>query len=242
MNRGSLNTRVPVPVPVPAPPPIFINPPPGQPIFCIDVECVASTKQHTGRSVAQIAMVNEYGQPVLNMLIKQEQPVESYITELTGITKEVLEANQIPMEEAMATLRQQLPQNSILVGYNILKDVQWLGLQEREDFSHLIDLSALFRVWNPQRNDFTAFSQDHCAMVWLGIADRASHDALTDAGISMHLFNAYRSTQYDSLRLSQLQYMTLNAPRVLGFSARFPEVDGCCMGNRKSCKCGAPFL
>lgn len=224
------------------PPPVYVNPPPGQPIFCIDVECVASTVQHTGRSVAQIALANEMGQPMLNMFIKQEGPVASYITELTGITKELLEANQVPFDQAMATLRYNLPKDSILVGFNILKDVQWLGLVEGKDFSHLIDLSALFRVWNVQRNEFTCFSQDHCAMVWLGIMDRISHDALTDAAISMYLFNAYRSTQYDAMRLAQLQHMTLHAPRVLGFSSRHPEIDGCCMGNRKTCKCGAPFL
>jgi len=187
-------------------------------------------------------MVDEIGVPVLNMLIKQEQPVASYITELTGITKEILEASQIPVAEAMAALRQNLPKAAILVGFNILKDVQWLGLVEGEDFAQLIDLSALFRVWNPQRNEFTAFSQDHCAMVWLGIGNRASHNALADACISMHLFNSYRTVQYDAMRFAQLQYTTLNAPRVLGFSSRFPEVDGCCMGNRKTCKCGAPFF
>ena len=33
------------------------------------------------------------------------------------------------------------------------------------DYHSLIDLSALFRVWNPQRGEFTNFSQDHCAKV-----------------------------------------------------------------------------
>ena len=26
------------------------------------------------------------------------------------------------------------------------------------------------------------------------------------------------------------------------FAKRFPVFDGVCMGNRKACKCGAPFL
>ena len=30
----------------------------------------------------------------------------------------------------------------------------------------LIDLSALFRVWNPARGEYTNFSQDHCAKVY----------------------------------------------------------------------------
>jgi len=76
----------------------------------------------------------------------------------------------------------------------------------------------------------------------LGIQDRESHDALTDAMISMSLFNAYRSVQDDPVRLNQMQQATLHAPRVPSFSANNPTVDGCCMGNRKKCNCGAPWL
>jgi len=50
------------------------------------------------------------------------------------------------------------------------------------------------------------------------------------------------SVQWDPARLYQLQMATLHAPRIPGFSSRYPEVDGCCMGNRKKCKCGAPFF
>ena len=234
MYNGSLAGRNPAPV--------YINTPPGQPIFSIDVECVATSVQHTGRSVAQIALVNEWGQPVFNAFVQQEQPVVSYITPLTGITKEMLETHGKPLQETLNALRRSLPPNAILVGCNILKDIQWLQLREGVDYASLIDLSALFRVWNTQRNEYTSFSQDHCAKVWLGIMDRAHHDALTDAAISMNLFNAYRSVQFDGMRLSALQYNTLMAPRTPGFSSLNPTVDGCCMGNRKQCKCGAPFF
>lgn len=166
----------------------------------------------------------------------------SYITPLTGLTKDLIDKHGISMAEAMVTLRRNLPPNAILVGQNILKDVQWLGLVEGTDYSSLIDLSALFQVWNPQRNSMTGFGQDHCAKVWLGIHDSESHDALADAVISVSLFNAYRSVQDDPIRLSQLQYATLSAPRLPSFSAANPTVDNCCMGNRKKCTCGAPWL
>tara|TARA_B110000090_G_C13120854_1_gene346212 strand:+ start:423 stop:617 length:195 start_codon:yes stop_codon:yes gene_type:complete len=56
--------------------------------------------------------------------------------------------------------------------------MQWLQLVQGVDYNGLIDLTALFRVWNPSRQDYTAFSQDHCAKVWLGIGDRPNHDAV----------------------------------------------------------------
>ena len=42
---------------VPVPPPVVVMTPPGAPIFSIDVECVATSVQHTGRSVAQVSIL-----------------------------------------------------------------------------------------------------------------------------------------------------------------------------------------
>ena len=102
--------------------------------------------------------------------------------------------------EALALLRAHLPPNAILVGQSILKDVQWLQLAEGVDYFSLIDLSALFRVWNQQRGEYTNFSQDHCAKVWIGVGERAHHNAIEDAAISMSLFNAYRMVQWEPNR------------------------------------------
>ena len=93
-----------------------------------------------------------------------------------------------------------MPPNAILVGQSILKDVQWLQLAEGVDYFSLIDLSALFRVWNQQRGEYTNFSQDHCAKVWIGVGERAHHNAIEDAAISMSLFNAYRMVQWEPNR------------------------------------------
>lgn len=79
------------------PPPIIINIPPGQPIFSIDVECVATGVQHNARSVAQVALVDEWSRPVFNTYIKQDMPVVSHIYELTGLTSELLDQYGLPL-------------------------------------------------------------------------------------------------------------------------------------------------
>lgn len=234
----------------------MINIPPGQPVFSMDVECVATGVQHNARSVAQVALVDEWSRPVFNAYIKQDAPVSSYIYELTGLTEQILNQYGLPLgtvtygmvcmnalafpshawnihaclycvAEAMAHLRAHLSPSAVLVGQSIQKDVQWLQLCEGVDYHSLVDLSGLFRVWNPSRDDFTNFSQDHCARVWIGIGDRSQHNAVTDAAISMSLFNAYRTLQWDPDRLEQMQKRTLSAPRVPGFSALYPTIDGC---------------
>ena len=226
-----------------SPPPFIINVPPGTAsIFSIDVECVATGTMHNSRSVAQIALVDEWGRPICNLYIKSEVPVLSYFTELTGLTKEIIEEHGQTFADALVTLRSHLPPNAVLVGQNIKKDVEWLQLVEGLDFASMIDLAALFRVWNPQRKQYTCFSQDHAAKVWLQLPDRQQHDAVSDACISVALFNAYRTVQWDPVRMYQLQMLMMQTPREPTFSILNPALDGCCLGNKKNCKCGAPFF
>jgi hypothetical protein len=80
-----------------APPPVIINIPQGQPVFSIDVECVASGTTHNARSIAQVALVDEWSRPIFNVFIKQDLPVVSYITELTGLSKEILDQYGLPL-------------------------------------------------------------------------------------------------------------------------------------------------
>ena len=107
-------------LPLPPPPPVIVQVPPGHPVFCIDVECVATGQgpslqaprcatlthlpagvSHNARSVAQVALVDEWGRPVFNVFVKQDLPVSSYITELTGLGKDTLEQYGMPMGESL---------------------------------------------------------------------------------------------------------------------------------------------
>ena len=87
---GSMVTRQP-------PPPIIITIPSGHPVYSIDVECVATGIQHNARSIAQVALVDEWSRPVFSILVKQDLQVHSYITELTGLTKEILDTHGLPL-------------------------------------------------------------------------------------------------------------------------------------------------
>ena len=224
--------------------PMMVHIEPGTPILSIDVECAATSTGHNGRAVCSIGIVDEYCRPVVRILVKPEadKPVVSYLGPITGVLREDVDANGISFEDAVARVRSHLGPNTVIIGQNILKDTQWLHLVEGTDYKHLIDLTALFRVWNMQRQSWTNFSQDHIAKVWLSIHERPSHDALDDAVISMSLLNAYRSIQHDPERLYYLQMSTLNAPRTVSYAAMNGSIEGCCLGNRKTCTCGEPFF
>jgi hypothetical protein len=240
-------------------PQVVVDLPPGTHILSIDVECAATSLDHNGRAVCSVGVVDEYGRPLLSLLVKpgpkqgegegegegeeggEVVPVLSYLTPLTGVTREDVEARGVSLQEGLARLRALLTPNTVLVGQNLLKDVQWLGLRQGQHFGSLIDLASLFRVWNDRLQTYTGFSQDHVARVWLGVQDRPSHDALQDAGIAMALFNAYRNTQWDAQRLQYMQGLTMNTPRAPSLAARTGAVEGCCLGHRKTCTCGGAF-
>ena len=119
----------------------------------------------------------------LGRYVRPENPVVSYITPLTGVSAKLLNEHGVPLAEAMATLRSQLPKNAVLVGQNIAKDVEWLGLVEGQDFKQMVDLAALLRCWNPKFGSYTYAAQDHYASVWLGACrtEADAHDAVADA-------------------------------------------------------------
>uniref|UniRef100_A0A7S2WPU7 C3H1-type domain-containing protein n=1 Tax=Rhizochromulina marina TaxID=1034831 RepID=A0A7S2WPU7_9STRA len=231
------------PLPPPAQVPVLR---PDVPVFCIDVECVATGQQHHERSVAQIGMVDAFGNFVLNVFVRPEKPVVSYLTPLTGVTKEKLDQHGMPEKEALELLRGKLAPNCVIIGMNIRKDIEWLGLEQDKDFSSLIDLADVFRVWNAKYGSFTYFGLDHVVTCWLNVprAGAGNHDALEDAYLSMALFNYYRQLQFNNVTavIQQLQWRTLNTPIAPSFAKSHPTFEGCCMGNRRTCKCGAPFF
>lgn len=108
--------------------------------FSIDVEAVATGTDHNSRAVAQISLVDEYEQVILNLYVKPPVPVVSYLHALTGLTREVLDQYGMPLEQALSILRAHLPKSAVIVGQNIRKDIEWLGLKEQVDYDSLIDL------------------------------------------------------------------------------------------------------
>lgn len=87
------------------------------------------------------------------------------------------------------------------------------------------------------------FSQDHCAKVLLGFdTDNAAHDAACDAVKSVRLFNFYQQMQADPAAWGAAQQALLAAKPSESFAKRNPTYEGVCMGNRRTCACGAPFF
>ena len=245
--------RNPVIVPAPAVPPLELTADQeallaavesrAVPAFALDVECVATGYTHLDRAVAQIGVVDLDMRVMLNIYVKPSKPVVSYLTPLTGITKDLVDAQGTAssLEEAVATLRAVLPKNAVVVGHNVSQDATWLNLSTGKDFSSLLDTAALFRVYDTNKKKFTYFGQDHVAAIWLSQVrpPGQNHDALGDAATSMMLLRAYLNVRRDPPKLAMLRAATLAAPRAPSFAVLNPEFEGVCQGNRRLCQCGA---
>ncbi|KAJ1446539.1 hypothetical protein M885DRAFT_452380 [Pelagophyceae sp. CCMP2097] len=210
----------------------------------VDVECVATGLTHLDRAVASVGAVDVRQQLLLDAVVKPAAAVISYLEPLTGLNAALVDGRGVALDAAVAQLRAALSPTAVLVGTNISKDVEWLSLREGVDFAAMIDLAALFRCWEPAKQRYVYFGQDHVARCWLNAvrAPGQSHDAVGDARISMALLHAYASVRHDPARLEALRQATLRTPREPSFAMKHPVFEGVCQGNRKLCTCGAPHF
>eukprot|EP00884_Botryococcus_braunii_P007760 jgi/Botrbrau1/16986/Bobra.49_2s0045.1 len=224
-------------------PPYYYEPYAAPPTyFSIDVECVATGLTHNARAAAQVAVVDEYEQVLLNRIVKPAEPVVSYLTPLTGLTEELMESDGVPLQQVVQEVKQILPQHAVLVGLNIQQDVQWLGLREGVDFKGLLDLTGLYQAQHPNYRTPTRFGLAHLSKVLLQSPTGEQHDAADDAWKSIRLWNLYRQLQDDPSGLQRAKDNLLNTPVDPSFAKLNPTCDGVCMGNKKTCKCGAPLF
>jgi len=211
------------------------------PCFAIDVECVATGTSHNARAVGHIALVDQRCRLLLNVYVKPEQAVVSYLEDLTGLNKAKV-SKGITLEEGLSMIKKILPPNAILVGQNVAKDIEWLSLKEGVDFAGMIDLGGLWRVFNPTFKNYSYFSLQHKAKYLLGYHHVGAHTAINDALISMQLYNLYHQLEYYPAQLAFAHHLLLQNPVDESFGKKHSVYEGVCMGQRKSCKCGDPFL
>lgn len=211
--------------------------------FSIDVECVAIGPGHNDRAVGSIAVVDMHENVVLNIIVKPDVPVVSCLTQLTGLQPYQINSG-VALAQALQLVKSVITPNSLIVGQNILKDINWLGLTESVDYHSLCDLAGCYRVKNQQYHNWSTFSLSHIAKSLLGLVQSEPHHAADDAYLSIKLYALHKrlsEKSNDELK-KKADELLLSTTADASFSKRFPEIDGVCLGNKKTCKCGQAFL
>jgi len=209
--------------------------------FAIDVECVATGTSHNARAVAHVAIVDQRCRVVLNVYVKPKDPVISYLQDLTGLSQEKVDQG-ISLTECTSLIKKVLPATAYLVGQSVLKDIEWLNLKEGVDFAGVIDLNGLWRAFHPTYKTYSYSSLHHKSKCLLGYVHVGPHDPTTDSLIGMQLYNLYTQLQHYPSELHVAYQLLLQTPRDQSFAQKYGTYEGVCMGDKKTCKCGSPFV
>ena len=92
----------------------------------IDVECVATGKGHSDRAPCWLGAVNSVGKVLMDEIMQVKGPIASPLTELTGVTREIIDKRGIPFDKARAKLIAILGPKSVIVGQRPQGDIKWM--------------------------------------------------------------------------------------------------------------------
>jgi len=103
----------------------------------------------------------------------------------------------INLHDAIEKLKTTLDPNIVLVGRNVRRDVESLGLQKGEHYSNMLDLLGLYRLGNNPNQTFFIWEHDRLATALLGWPDTENYSATADALKTLRLFQLYSQLQND---------------------------------------------
>ena len=126
----------------------------------IYVECVATGRRHDALAVAEVAVMDQDECVLLEKKVKPKEKVMSYLTPLTGIREGDLDDGE-PLEKVVTEVKGLLGPDVVLVGQCARYDVAYLQLREGEDYKSVVELSELFKTFNPRYGDHNFYSLKH---------------------------------------------------------------------------------
>lgn len=235
---------------------------PTGPRYALDVECVSTGRRHDERAVAQISLVNEEYETVVNVYVQPAEAVVSYLTPLTGLTADVLEREGVSLSEALERLHAALPAEAILCGWGLHHDLEWCRLRQGEHFHDIVDVQKLYNVWNERYGNCTHFALSHAVRRLFGgdstytkcvhvpswkpsrgsahawMTGLRAHDSRYDAGMSLLLYEVWEEAK-KSGKVDMVKRVLEQGRPEPSFRVTNPVFEGVCMGNRKLCCCGA---
>ena len=159
-------------------------------IIAIDVETTGISPEK--ERLIEIGAVRPETGEIFRTLIQPGRPVSEHITQLTGITDEMLfNAPQEP--EAIAALLEFLGEDTILLGHNIGFDHSFLvqairrcGLSEPQFFG--IDTLKISRVLCPELPN----KKLETMVAHFGLTNQRAHRAFEDAQVTVELYRCLK--------------------------------------------------
>ncbi len=201
-------------------------------VFALDVECVATGQRSNDRAVAHIAVVDINENVVFNRFVQPSAKIRSYLTPLTGLVPGSL-VGAPPLHDVLQELRGIFAENSILVGQNITKDIEWLGLEKSMDFLTYVDTGKMFG-YTRRNGSVRYFSLRHLVRYLGGFEGAGTdiqvneHCPVTDAVSALRIYKTYHSST--AQELERLAKKLSKCPPTIPFWKTCPYIDGVQVG------------
>uniref|UniRef100_A0ABM0GL17 RNA exonuclease NEF-sp-like n=1 Tax=Saccoglossus kowalevskii TaxID=10224 RepID=A0ABM0GL17_SACKO len=148
------------------------------PMFGLDCEMCQTKKGH---ELTRISLVDEKYNVLYDTLVKPKRPIIDYLTQYSGVTKEMLDPIETRLKDVQQKLISLLPPDAILVGHSLESDLQAIKMYH----PNVIDTSVLFIGRNQHKLSLRNLSAVYLKKSIQGGID--GHDSIEDANAAMKL-------------------------------------------------------
>lgn len=114
------------------------------PLYSIDCEMCFTER---GMELTRVCVVNERLDVVYHTFVKPHNQITNYLTQYSGVTKEMLEDVTTRLSDVQDALRSLLPSDAILVGQSLNSDLDALRMMH----PYVIDTSVIYNLTGDRR-------------------------------------------------------------------------------------------
>lgn len=154
----------------------------GRNVLTVDCEMISTSEERF--ALARVSFIDWDGNVVLDELVKPPGTVTDYLTQYSGITKEMMEPVTQTLAELQAKLKDVLTPRTILLGHSLDSDLRAL----RISFPFIVDTTLIYPhpKGPPQKSSLKWLTQKYLSR---GIQNRGpqGHDSVEDAKACLDL-------------------------------------------------------
>lgn len=154
----------------------------GRKLLVIDCEMVSTTVDRF--ALARVSIIDWDGNVVLDELVKPTDPIKDYLTQYSGITKEMMDHAILTLSDIQSKLRELFTPQTIIAGHSLDSDLRALKIS----YPFIIDTALIYPhpKGPPQKSALKWLAQKYLSRDIQQSAS-AGHDSVEDAKACLDL-------------------------------------------------------